>query len=954
MRHINESNPLRAAGSNSWLKAALLASAVAVIPHGGALAQDVDPVTQDVLEPDTPEDPANNEIVVTGEISRTIETSLETKRQLPVIGDALVGDEIGDLPDLSVAESLERIVGVTSDRFKGGSSELSVRGLGAFLGSSVLNGREISSGSDGRDVNYGQFPSELINGAIIYKSQQASFVEGGVSGIIELQTLRPVDYGKSRLQVQVLGGYSPAEERVRDGEPFNYRATISYVDQFALGDGELGIAIGGQIRRDTAPEDIFSSSSTYRPCNTIEGIDRSNNCAYRTNSAGDPIGASDTYFVSNQYIYRAMATEADRDAVMGAIQWQPSPSWDINIDAQYSYRDDIEERGNLVIADGRRDIVPIEISPTGALLAWSGETRIENQQVWRQRTEEYIGFGGNIEWSGDRLTIAADVAYSQTERRQDEKDMRIRTNQRVFYTLDQRDLTIPNLTFDDVARVESDTGLEFDLDNHDIYDEGARARRRLENVDDSIFAVRLDGAYEMDGFFTSFQGGFRYADRKRFHDDGIDEEVTLINGFDSPEAIAARETTFINENLYEGADTPMEGFSFATWDAQALFRALTGSDDAGLPVGDTLSPQDTDVTETTYAGYVQANFTTVFGDVPAYGNVGLRVVRTEIESVGISSAVATTPGTNPGTIEVNPVGDITTNVETNSFWNYLPSANLTLEVAEDKLMRFAVYKAIARPDQEAMSAALSFSDDEVTDVGNAVSASGNPFLEPLESWNADFSFEWYASDTDSVAVAVYYKRLQTGFDTDLSTITLSVDGSPQQVQIARTVNSDEESSLFGFEVSVNHTMDYLPGPFDGLGFQASYNFADSDFQFPDPTIQDGNALADFTRPANIPGYSRHSFNGQVFYETGPFTARLAYKWRSQYFKPFRSDANRYAGPEGFLDFSASYNLFDGVQLRFQALNLTNEPSLLYRPTRDNLAEASYSGRRYFVGLRARF
>ncbi|ANU07331.1 TonB-dependent receptor [Paraurantiacibacter namhicola] len=944
----DEMRPARS--THAFMKAALLASAIAIAPHGAALAQDVG-------EPDAVDLPPvseGDEIVVTGEISRTIENSLDAKRALPVIGDAIVGDEIGDLPDLSVAETLERVVGVTSDRFKGGSSELSVRGLGAFLGASYLNGREISSGSDGRDVNYGQFPSELINGAVIYKTQQASFIEGGVSGIIELQTLRPLDYGKRRLQLQFLGGYSPYEDKVRDGEPFNYRITGSYVDQFQLGDGELGIAIGGQIRRDTAPEDFYTSSSTYRPCNTIEGVDNSNNCNFRTDAAGNPTGAANTYFVSNQYIYRAMATQADRDAVIGTLQWKPTSSLDINLDAQYSYRNDVEERGNLVIADGRRDIEPIEISPTGALLAWRGETRLENQSVWRQREETYLGLGGNIAWSGDRLTIAADVSYSQTERRQDEKDMRIRTNQRVFFTVDTRGTTIPNLTFDNVARVESDTGLLFDLDNHDLYDNGARARRRLENIDDDIFAVRLDGQYEMDGFFTSMQAGFRFGERRRVRDDGIDATVALVNGYDSAEAIAARESEFIVEDLYCGSDSQMCGLTFAYWEPNALFRALTGSDDAGLPMGSTLSPDDADVTETTYAGYVQANFSTSIGDIPAYGNIGVRVIRTEIESLGISSAIVTIPGATAGTVELVPTGPTTENIERNSFWNYLPSANLTLEIRDDMLMRFAAYKAIARPDPEAMSAALTFSDDEVVNVGDAVSASGNPFLEPLDSWNVDFSYEWYASPTDSVAVAIYYKRLQTGFDTDISTISLDVNGTATPVTIGRTVNSDRESSLFGFEVAFNHTMDYLPAGLDGLGFQVAYNFADSDFEFPDPTVQNGQPLADFTRPANIPGYSRHSFNGQLFYENGPFTARLAYKWRSQYYKPFRSAANRYGGPEGFLDFSASLNLLDGVQLRFQALNLTDEPALLYRPTRDSLAEASYSGTRYFVGLRARF
>ncbi len=948
----NATNAALAARSTSrTIKASLLASAMLLAPsmaHAQAVppSDDAD-VVEDALDDD-------NTIVVTGEIARTIENSLETKRELDVIGDAIVGEDIGDLPDLSVAETLERIVGVTSDRFKGGASELSIRGLGAFLGASFLNGREVSSGSDGRDVNYGQFPSELINGAIVYKSQQASFIEGGVSGLIELQTLRPVDYGKQRLQVQVLGGYSEYEERVTDGDPFNYRLTASYIDQFQLGDGEFGIALGGQIRRDTAPEDIFTSSSTYRPCNTIEGIDQSNNCAYDTDADGNPIGASDQfYFVSNQYIYRAMATEADRDAVMGAIQWQPSPNLDINLDAQYSYRDDIEERANLVVADGRRDIVPIEISPTGALLAWSGETRIENQSVWRQRTEEYVGLGGNIAWAQGPMVVALDVGYSRTERRQDEKDMRIRTGDRVLYELDKRGVEVPNLILTDVSDVEDDTGLVFDLNNHDLYDNGARARRRLENIDDEIFALRFDATYETQGsFISSLQAGIRFADRFRLHDDGIDSTVSLVDGnYASPAAIAARRDGFIVDDLFEGADTDMQGITWAIWDAQELFTALTGSPDAGLPAAgeSTRSPDDAEVSETTYAGYLQANIDTDFGTMPVRGNFGVRIVQTDIKSVGISSALATSPGPDPDTIVITEVGEQIANIETNSFTNVLPSANLILEIAPDKLLRLAAYRAIARPDQEAMSAGLSFDDEaDLGDLGSIVSAGGNPFLKPLTSWNGDISFEWYATPTSSLAVALYGKQLQTGFETNVTSLTLIVDDTPTEVIIGRTVNSDEKSYLYGFEVSAQHQFDF------GLGFQASYNFAESDFEFEDPGVVSGNAIADFTEPANIPGYSKHSLNTTLFYETGPFNARVAYKWRSEYFKPFRTAQNRYTEDQGFLDFSMAYEIVDGVQVRAQVLNILDEPNIFYRPTRDSLAQADFSGRRYFLGLRARF
>ncbi|RJY09903.1 TonB-dependent receptor [Aurantiacibacter aquimixticola] len=948
MRHSAKSIAVPAGRNRAVLKGSLLASAVLLTPAGVAQAQVVSPDEDEEVVEDAIADP--NTIVVTGDIARTIENSLDAKRDLDVIGDAIVGEDVGDLPDLSVAETLERIVGVTSDRFKGGASELSVRGLGAFLGSSVLNGREVTSGSDGRDVNYGQFPSELINGAIVYKSQQANFIEGGVSGIIELQTLRPLDYGKSRFQLQGLLGYSDYEDRVVDGDPFSQRLTASLVEQFESEMGDFGIAIGGQIRRDTSPEDIFTSSSTYSVCNQDFSQDGGSNCDF------DPDNSGPQYFVSNQYIYRALETNSDRDAVLGAVQWQPANNLDINIDAQYSYRDEREDRQNLIIADGRRRITPLAVSETGALLAWEGETRLEINPFRQDQTEEYIGLGANVEWEIDRLTLAVDAGYSQTERRRDELDIRIRTDDRVDFRLDFRDVEVPVLTFLDVSDVEDDIDGAFDLNNYDQYTNGLRVRRRQENVDDDILAFRFDGQYDFDGALAAIRAGVRYADRQRVRDDGIDrsssdrtDPIILENGIFDDAAVGSR-IPFPVENFYEGADTSMTGLTFASFDPYDLFFALTEDRDAGLPIGSTLSTDDTDVSEETWAGYVQADLDLTLFGLPARGDVGIRAVHTEITSLGISSALATTPGDDPGTIDIEAVGDPIINTETNSFWNFLPSANLTLELNPDMLLRLAAYRAIARPDPEAMTAALDIDNEsDAATIGQAISAAGNPFLEPLESWNGDVSFEWYAAETTSLSVAAYYKSLQTGFDTDVSTINVVVNGVDTPVEIARTVNSDDTSRIYGFEVTAQHQFDF------GLGFQASYNFADSNFEFPDPTIgRSGETLADFIEPANIPGYSKHSANATLFYETGPLSTRIAYKWRSDYFKPFRSTSNRFAGDQGFLDFSASYDLIDNVELRFQVLNILDEPNLLYRPTRDSLAQSDFSGTRYFIGLRGRF
>lgn len=921
------------------VRSALLVSAVAMALPGAALAQGAPEQGETVADSDV--------IVVTGELSRSIENSLAAKRNLSVIGDAIIGDEIGDLPDLSVAETLERVVGVTSDRFKGGASELSIRGLGAFLGASFINGREVTSGSDGRDVNFGQFPSELINGAVVYKSQQASFIEGGVSGIIELQTLRPLDFGKRRLQVQGLVGYSDYEDRVVDGQPLSYRATFSYIDQYETGLGDIGILLGGQIRRDTSPEDIFTTSSTFNVCNTNTPTS-GGNCSFNANPGETN---TDTYFVSNQYIFRALRTDSDRDAVMAGLQWEFSPNLELNIDAQYSFRSEVEERNNLIISEGRRRVSPIEISENGALLAFAGQSRVELNPLLQNQDEEYLGGGINLEYTNDRLTIAGDVGYSQTERRRDELDLRIRTPGRVNYELDFRGVEVPSLTFTNVTAVPN-----FDLNNFEQYTDALRARRRGENVDDDILSLRLDATYEDVGAFSSVQVGVRYADRKRVRDDGIDrstddriDPIIVANDISSQAVIDSRLAEFPVRDFFEGANTTERGLTFASFDPEAFFLAVTGDPDAGLPIGSTLSIDDADIQEVTYAGYVQGNLQTELFGLPVDGNFGVRAIRTEVSSRGVSQALLTGPGSGVDTFAITPVGPAIVNTETNDFWSILPSGNLAFYLEDDVLLRVAGYRAIARPDPEGLSAALDIDDESsALSIGDAISASGNPFLEPLASWNADLSLEWYASRTSSIAVAAYYKGLQTGFETEVSSVNLVVNDVVTAVPIARTINSDDQSRIFGFEVNVQHKFDF------GIGFQASYNFADSNFEFPDPSLDaSGIALADFTDPANLSGFSKHSANGTVFYENGPFNARVAYKWRSEYFRPFRSTSNRFAADQGFLDFSTSLNVTKNIQLRAQALNLLDEPNLLFRPTVDSPAQADFSGRRFFVGVRAR-
>lgn len=883
------------------------------------------------------------DIVVSG-IRETQRNSLQTKRNANLIVDALVSDEIGATPDQSVGETLERIVGVTADRFKGSASEISIRGLGPFLGFSTLNGREVTSGSGDRAVSFQQFPSELVNGVLVYKSQNASLVEGGTSGVVDLRTLRPLDYGSSRLTVDARAVYEPYDAKIDGRNGLGYRASASYVGQTDVGDGELGISIGYARADEAAAEDFYTESSTTNICNSIGA---SGNCSYDP-ASGDPV-----YFAQNSYLFRQMNNSLTRDAVMGTIQYKPRPELDINIDGQFSSRGWVEDRSDIVIAEGRRGITPDAggITDSGALIAFSANSRLESQTRIRSRDEDYYGGGASVEWTDDAAKIGIDVSYSETHRLQVDRSTRLRTSAtsgfssgRVPYTVDKSS-GAPVWTFDPA----------FDINDHDNFDDAGYARRDQEDRSDQIFAVRLDGEAFIDsGFFTSIQAGLRYSDHHRVADLANQNRIESISN--DLEAQANRDCRIdFRENDYF-SDSSSNIDSWAEFDGLCVFNTFTGSDDTG-PLAEGRSVDDVDVTERIMAGYVMANFANELGTVR--GNFGVRLLNTDVDAVGFSTGFDVS--NVAGSVILTPNDQIVSFRRNNSFTNILPSFNITYEVVPDFLARAAVYKAISRPNIEDMSAGRSLNTDTVgaATIQDAITGAsgGNPQLEPLTSWNGDLSFEWYPSDNNAVTLALFYKQLQAGIVPAAAfsnTENFDIGGQIVAVDVAQQTNSDEKSDLYGLELTINHSFSYLPGFLSGFGVIAGYSYADGNFEYPDPATSGDFAVRDFTDPADIIGLSNHTLSAEGYYEQGPLSLRAIYKYRSEYLKPFELAANRFAIGQQQLDASATLNLTDNIQLRFQALNLTNTADVLARPVPEAISEISRSGRRYYAGVKLRF
>ena len=443
------------------VRIALAAMCVSAFAAPQAFAQDQVDAPQG-----TTEEGVLEEVIVTG-TRQLIKDSISIKRDNVMVVDGLSASDIGEIPALSIGEALESLTGVASHRENGGATEVSSRGLGPFLSATTFNGREATNGSGDRSVNFSQFPSELMNKIVVYKTQDATLIEGGVAGVIALETLRPLNYGKRRFQFDLKGNYNPDQQDIKDSMAgdFGWRGTLSYVDQWETQNaGDFGFSVGYQHSDISQPEqEVRGSSPTgtslyaciNEPDNTNEGffrsssgdcedqIDGSSNQGYNTEinpetgvaySDGDAFG-----FAPSSRGYRQNDTEDKRDAFFTALQWQPNEDWDINLDYEYSKRTQSEIRNDLNIANQKRATTGVTgpalvTTDKGAIRNWLGTTAIESNSETYSREEKYNGGGLNFSYdASDRLTISGDLSYSKTTRIEKQVSVRTQSDNQDIY-----------------------------------------------------------------------------------------------------------------------------------------------------------------------------------------------------------------------------------------------------------------------------------------------------------------------------------------------------------------------------------------------------------------------------------------------------------------------------------------------------------------------------------------
>ena len=1045
----NSTSTLHRRPITKWQRRAGVVLGITALGLGGVtFAQDEDDGA-DVLE----------EVVVTG-VRRTIQDSINLKRNSIEIVDGLSADEIGALPALSIGEALETVTGAASHRENGGATEVAIRGLGPYLGTTTVNVRESTNGSGNRAVNFSIFPSELFNAIAIHKTQSASYIEGAVSGQVQLTTRRPIEYGEQRVQFGVKGSAHPDDANIA-GQSNGHRTTFSYINSWENeGLGNFGVSFGAQVRDDSNPEaeathstgggrleacPLESFDSTAQPRDTSGrcGGGRGGTHDIRNSGLQALIDSDPDYnsvadipfaYIPESRQFRRNTTDDDRQAFFGAIQWQPSDSLEFMVDFQQSERDQKELRQDLLFGATQNNLRDVVSNPrTGLLQSFVADTGIRSKSTDFVRFEEYEGAGLNIAWQAtDDLEVSFDAAFADTRRVETDVEATLGVDEVLRTTpasVSSREdfwvrfdvnvpgtdgLTLPTvLSTDGSSSRDPASLLDFDINDPRYYTGKDRAQVRARQLirEHTIDALRLDLSWDTDlGFVNNLEGGVRlssleyrtfgHGGRNRagisnWQDEDFDgvadgsnntleARTAIFNAANNCGQGSFPEPDFLSESLggndlitfAHGIGT---GTGWATFDHGCLLDELLvnyGGRSAILPYQNGIELDSIDLTEDVTAVYLQANYESLMSGRPVRGNFGVRVVRTDVDSIGYRFPLTVTQEDGLYFVQQESGADYERVLQTNSYTEVLPSLTFIMDLNDDWVFRAGAFRGISRPDPHSYGNSRSIntnnSDDpesgyaSLEEAVHGISSPGNPKLQALPSWNVDVGVEWYANEDTLLAAGVYWKQFQGAFENAYQPEDILIDGNVVTGSVRTTQVSDKKSNLTGIEITATHSFDYLPGFLGGFGGKFSYNYADSDFEFEDGSGGDGIAydadgntipLLGILPPAGLWGLSRHTSATQIYWQNDRFNVQAIYKARSRYFQGFGRDTTariRYVADYNTLDLRVRYDVTDNIELSVEGINLLSEPRIDYRALVGQVQQTLEYGPRLFAGARARF
>jgi TonB-dependent receptor len=948
--------------------------------------------------------PEVQSVVVTG-LRASLFSSMNLKRNSDGIVDGIVAEDIGKFPDTNLAESLQRISGVSIDRSIGEGSKITVRGVGPDFNLVLLNGRQMPTSNlgdlNGRAFDFANLASEAVSQLQVYKTSRAESPTGGIGAVINVMTARPLDRPGMRASFGVKGVYDTSNDNLPKDVQASHSGTpeLSGLYSNTFANNTVGVALTGSYQERNLGYNTAAVSSGWH---AFKGDENNWGAIPQPGAAGsDRItnrpGPNDVYVVPQNLNYNFNGVKRQRTNAQLTLQYKPADTLVTTLDYTYSEnkiqtkRNDLSAwfnfgdstsswtKGPIAAPLIYKELIPGNNSDI-AMGAADFATKTQNKSL-----------GFNAVWKPNSdLRFELDTHHSTAESMADSPFGSSNTLGTASFS---RGDTTADFTHD--FPVLSIVGADFVKAGQQVTGSSFQNAYMKGTIDQT----QAKGAWKVleDSELKFGLTATKVDNRSAFSNNQRDTWGGATKPSDYPSSVWHPDTVRQYFNKIDGSDSPNLFNQFYTFNfAQVRQLAATASGLPALYLPKTYFDTDQRTEEKSKAGFVQFN-TNWDTKLPIRTAIGLRYETTDVVSTALVPAATSISWVSQNEFPVT-FGDPTFTTLTGKYHNLLPSFDSDIELTQNQKLRFSLGETIGRPRYDQIQGGTTLNN--LARVNGGTGASGNPALKPVKSKNLDLSYEWYYGKQDFFSVGYFRKNLDNyagqtivnatpfnlhtpvggtfwnealakgctvadttcirnyifrnhngapgvtrGKDDALGNATGTIVGQPSDpvanFQITSFANQ-KSASLNGVELNLQHMFGN-----SGFGVSTNYTYVHSGLRYDNANTKDQFALVGLSNSYNVVG----------IYEDKKFTARLAYNWRGEFLNSTGDAAGanpQYTDPYGQLDVSLTYNYSDKLSFQAEAINLTNEIQRVH--TRASLAteNVTQAGPRYMIGARYKF
>ena len=766
----------------------------------------------------------------------SLQRSLNLKRSASGVQDSISATELGRFPDDNVADSLSHITGVSISRTAGGEGQkVSVRGLGPEYTLTTFNNRILATDGEGRDFAFDVLPSDIISGADVVKSAQASVMEGAIGGLVNLRSASPFDQPGQHTLLRVEGDRN-LMSRLNGG-----KLSATYSNTFGK---ELGLLVGlvyadRKVRTDTAGNDGgWTRNPIADPAANWTGNAWGGNIDPNGNGVLDP--DEEGLIGPGQFRVGTIQEQKKRTALSGKVEWRPSEQLKVTVDGIRTRLDSpqvgYQQSFYTLFAPGRWSNMQIR---NGVVTGFTmdnpdPEQRLNPELLYltTHRVVDSALYGVNAEWKAtETLKFSGDLYQSTSKRHSGGQDTYtvLRMNQPNVTTVQLTGSQVPSIstTFADGRDlINGLAGGQFGASDFNTHYLGLSG----DNIDDKIRGLTLNGAWSVDRFnVDQIQFGVQSTRRDK-HRDLVDNAINGgENYYSGANAINVGQ---LGGNVLDQHLSPpnfMNGVSgsfprsFLGFDVPNYLAALQAYNGKPRPDGGTYdfslaapvwNPlQSYRVREKTTSFFIEADLSGERWNA----DIGVRLVKTKTSARAWDAKIESL--TENGPFNYTAVYAAPTQIGQDASYTFgLPSANFVWHFTDQLQLRLGAAKTMARPSVEQLaptSTTASVAWGDFTQVFG-----GNADLKPYSARQYDASLEWYYARNSALTFAVFQKDIKNQITTSWQTgVDIGVPG--HLFNVMKPINGDK-AKVRGMEIGFQHLWD------NGLGVRAQYTRNRSD------------------------------------------------------------------------------------------------------------------------------